>query len=132
MSEEITIDQVIVRKAGGYNLRTTSWWNELSASNRHEMIANGDVQFFAAGKEVPPAEAASILEGASSATATRETTEVIPSGPVVIPEFDAAPSTAVYTRRVIEGPRWLVTRSDENGEEELYTCLLYTSPSPRD
>lgn len=132
MSEEITIDQVIVRKAGGYNLRTVDWWKGLSPNDRQSLMAKGDVQFFASGTEVPLAEAVSVLETGQSSSAVRDQAPVALSGPVEIAAFLTAPDTAVYTRRVVAGPRWLVTRRDENGEIELHTSHGHVDPSVYD
>ncbi|MFK7918523.1 MAG: hypothetical protein AB8G14_10625 [Ilumatobacter sp.] len=132
MSEEITIDQVIVRKAGGYNLRTVDWWKGLSLPDRHDLLAKGDVQFFASGTEVPNEEAVTILDAGTSASTVRHDAPIASTGPVEIPAFSAAPDAATYTRRVVAGPRWQVTRRDEHGEVELHTRYGHDDPSVYD
>lgn len=132
MSEEITIDQVIVRKAGGYNLRTVDWWKGLSPNDRQSMMAKGDVQFFASGTEVAVADAVAVLEGGQSSSAIRDEAPMPSGGPIEIPAFITAPEAAVYTRRVVAGPRWQVTRRDEHGEVELHTLHGHADPAVYD
>jgi len=121
MNNDLDIDQVIVRKAGGYNLQSTKWWAQLSSAERQDLLVRGDVQFFACGVEVDSAVAAASLD-------TAHTNVIAPKDPerstapttIVVPAFLSQPDGATYVRRVVEGPLWLVTRRDASGETQLH------------
>jgi hypothetical protein len=125
MSEsEHIINQVIVRKAGGYNLKSVDWWKSLSHLEQETMLNKKDVQFFASGSELDPRTAAAELSGTAASSvgiAVSRAANAASSAPVVEwPPLGMEPTTSKYTRRVVEGPRWLVTRTDDSGQVELH------------
>jgi hypothetical protein len=121
---ESSINQVIVRKAGGYNLKSVSWWRGLSAAERENLLNKNDVQFFASGNELEARAAAAELDGAAASPvgiAVSRAANAISSAPVIEwPPLGMSPGFSKYTRRVVEGPRWLMTRTDDSGEFELH------------
>lgn len=113
------IDQVIVRKTGGYNLKSVSWWKGLTPSEQMDLIAEEGVQFFAAGLEIDAdiATAQLLPDGANRGA------QSAPSAAVEMawPPNGLRPTAATYIRTVVEGPRWLVNKRTQDGEVELYT-----------
>jgi hypothetical protein len=119
-----TINQVIVRKAGGYNLKSVDWWKGLSPVEQEVLLSGGNVQFFASGSEVEARAAAAEISGTTSSSvgiAVGRVANAVATAPVIEwPPLGMAPTTSKYTRRVVEGPRWLVTRTDESGQLEFH------------
>ncbi len=102
------IDQVMVRKVGGWNMVSVAWWIERSEQERQSFIEQDAVQFFATGVPVS-VEAAQAAFGLDSSPveAAIETPEIRAQ--------EIAPVKSVmvvYKRQVIPGPIWLVERFD--------------------
>ena len=133
---ESNINQVIERKAGGYNLRSVAWWQGLAAADQENLINNNDVQFFASGVEVEARVATEELAGAVASVhriAVTRAAAAAATAPVIEwPPLGMAPTTSKYTRRVVEGPRWKVTRTDESGEVELHVLRGHEDASAYD
>ncbi len=113
------IDQVIIRKTGGYNLKSVAWWKGLNPSEQMELIAESAVQFFAAGLEID----ADIATTQLLADGPRQPMQAASSAAIEMawPPNGILPTPATYIRTVVEGPRWLVNKRTPEGEVELYT-----------
>lgn len=117
------VDQIMIRKVGGWNMVRVSDWTSMPLAERDSLVADDAVQFFADGTVVETMEAlASISPEMGAAGDANEPNAATASSeaPAVgdISELMAATLvTATYSRQVITGPAWQVTRAIEDQDE---------------
>ena len=71
------VDQVAIRKLGGFNFLEPAQWQSLSRDERMKLIKSGSVSFLSQGEEVPLREALQSLQeafGESTATESNRLT----------------------------------------------------------
>ena len=128
------IDQVIVRKTGGYNLKSVEWWTSLRPSEQMALISESSVQFFASGMEVDSDVAMKQLAPDVAASIAAPSTEKATT--MSWPPAGFKPAPATYSRLVVEGPRWIVNKRTDAGTVELFSvrgrtnALVYDLKKP--
>ena len=117
MTEQRPIDQVMVRRLGGWNLISLAAWSELGADERVSLLQQGAVRFLADGEVVPRQEALAALGVDRPATAGRVPPSFAAGARLLSwPRPGQCVSNAIYARIVVDGPRWEVFRRDERGQ----------------
>lgn len=100
------IDQILVRRVGGWVLVSPDDWLALGPGDQAELLAQNAVQFFAAGAPVDPEVAVPALAPAEA---------VVDTGPPPVELVAVDTVAAVYLRTVIEGPAYEIRREDRDG-----------------
>lgn len=112
MADNVHVDQVMIRKVGGWNMVTLEWWRGQSADEQTSLIQQDAVHFFAEGEMLDTASVLRALGGAAAATVPEA-----PPEPTVVswPPATGVPALCTYSRMVVPGPRWEVLRADDGG-----------------
>ena len=131
-SQAADIDQVIVKKLGGYNLKTVKWWLGLPPLEQITLIEGGSIQFFASGVEIAPAAAAKQLS--TNLLAEPGAATGFDTGPVRVSWSRRMSGLfhTTYRRQVVAGPRWEITRQAESTVDELHVVRGYADPAAYD
>ncbi|MEL6893497.1 MAG: hypothetical protein AAFP84_18035 [Actinomycetota bacterium] len=112
----VDVDQIIVRKVGGYNMESVAWWVSQSPGERQRLLADRVVQFFGNGQEIDPALAAASLEVVVEPDLASSEPSI---ATLVFPQIGREPVNTVYERTVVTGPRWEIHRRTAAGVELL-------------
>ncbi len=111
MASNVHIDQVMIRKVGGWNMVTLDWWLGQSDAEQTSLISQDGVHFFADGEMLDTAATLKELGGAAAAAVP----EPARPEPTVVswPPATGVPALCTYSRMVVAGPRWEVLRADD-------------------
>ncbi len=108
------IDQIMVRKLGGWNLIYPADWVKMSLTERDALLADDAVQFFGDGAQIDTMEAIASLSpdmGAEPQPEEKKPEPTVPENQIV--ELTPADLvTATYSRQVISGPAWQIQRAN--------------------
>lgn len=109
------VDQVMVRRVGGWTLLDVAAWRALPPAECVSLVQQKAVRFLAAGVLVEEGEA---LRSLDDGLAGLVTAPLLPVGTQVVtwPSPGVAPTSCQYVRLVVEGPRWEVFRRDPAGD----------------
>ena len=110
MAGQVQVDQVMIRKVGGWNMTSLDAWLALSSSEQMSLVAQEAVHFLAGGEML---DTSATLQALGSSAA-----DALPAAapePVVVtwPPATGAPPLCTYSRMVVAGPRWEVVRADD-------------------
>ena len=99
-----TVDQILIRRVGGWVLVSNDEWLALSADEQASLLTQDAVQFISAGAIVPPEVALPVLGTAGVAER--------PPEPARLVELSSVRRVAaVYRRAVIAGPSFQIQRT---------------------
>lgn len=110
MAGNVHVDQVMIRKVGGWNMVTLEWWQGQSADEQTSLVNQDAVHFFADGEMLDTGSVLRALGGAAAAAVPEA-----PPEPTVVswPPATGVPALCTYSRMVVPGPRWEVLRADD-------------------
>jgi hypothetical protein len=137
------IDAVSIRKVGGWELETLSWWLSLTRSEQAGLIKEQRIVFLAQGEHVRTPEALKEIKERLAMAAELEPEPeyeepvehvapepVLMVDPIPVPPTDAPLPEREYRREVSSGSGWLITVRDSlTGMQESLGGLWGRDPA---